>query len=82
VLDVRDYVSIAALRSDLCRVVADYCTTYPHFASQSALDDFIFARVWKSPSLSAGTLETLDEFRYGSRTSAMRASIFILFLRG
>jgi len=24
-LDIRDYVSIAALRADLCRVVRDYC---------------------------------------------------------
>ena len=36
-LDIRDYVSIAALRSDLCRVVSDYCAAFPHFASQAAL---------------------------------------------
>src|SRR2546429_9285932 len=36
-LDIRDYVSIAALRSDLCRVVGEYCAAYPNFASQSAL---------------------------------------------
>src|ERR1700682_3069905 len=27
-LDVRDYLSIAALRSDLCRVVGDYCNEH------------------------------------------------------
>src|SRR5260370_7580189 len=37
VLDVRDYVSIAALRSDLCRVVSDYCVAYPHFPTQPPL---------------------------------------------
>src|ERR1700746_186269 len=30
-LDIRDYVSIAALRSDLCRVVQEYCRTQPAF---------------------------------------------------
>jgi hypothetical protein len=37
-LDVRDYVSIAALRRDLCRVVSDFCAAYRNFASQSALE--------------------------------------------
>src|SRR5580692_7705416 len=41
-LDIRDYVSIAALRGDLCRVVGDYGTAYPHFAAQSALERFYF----------------------------------------
>src|SRR5579863_3240857 len=31
-LDVRDYVSIAALREDLCRMVSDFCDTFPEFA--------------------------------------------------
>src|SRR5262245_51856278 len=30
--DIRDYISIAALRSDLCRIVRDYCSEYPDFA--------------------------------------------------
>src|SRR5947208_1444271 len=28
-LDIRDYVSIAALRRDLCRLVGEFCTAYP-----------------------------------------------------
>src|SRR6202521_858582 len=34
-LDIRDYVSIAALRSDLCRLTSDYCAAFPHFARQA-----------------------------------------------
>jgi len=41
-LDIRDYVSIAALRRDLCRVVSDFLRCFPHFAAQSALERFYF----------------------------------------
>jgi len=41
-LDIRDYVSIAALRRDLCRLVGEFCTAFPHFAGQSALERFYF----------------------------------------
>ncbi|PYU71679.1 MAG: hypothetical protein DMG49_08885 [Acidobacteria bacterium] len=43
-LDIRDYVSIAALRRDLCRLVGEFCTAFPHFAGQSALERFYFSR--------------------------------------
>ena len=64
-LDVRDYLSIAALRSDLCRVVGDYCTEHPAFSEQAALDRFYFCEsveVTLPLGLTAGTLE---EFRDG-----------------
>src|SRR5947209_8571881 len=32
-LDIRDYTSIAALRSDLCRVVQDVCEAQPQLAA-------------------------------------------------
>src|ERR1700681_3589077 len=41
-LDVRDYLSIAALREDLCRMVSDFCAAYPEFANQAALERFYF----------------------------------------
>ena len=64
-LDIRDYVSIAALRSDLCRVVGEYCAAYPNFASQSALERFYFCeRVELSAPLGRNA-RTLDEFREG-----------------
>src|SRR5256885_2201248 len=65
VLDIRDYVSIAALRSDLCRVVADYCTAYPHFAGQSALERFYFCESVEVTVPLGRSAQTLDEFRDG-----------------
>ena len=64
-LDIRDYVSIAALRSDLCRVAGDYCTAFPHFADQSALERFYFCEsVEVTVPLGRGA-RTLEEFRDG-----------------
>jgi len=64
-LDVRDYLSIAALRSDLCRVVGEYCAEHPALSEQAALDRFYFCEsveVTLPFGLTAGTLE---EFRDG-----------------
>jgi uncharacterized protein DUF5752 len=64
-LDIRDYVSIAALRGDLCRVVGDFCAAFPDFASQSALERFYFCEsVEVTVPLDRRAL-TLDEFRDG-----------------
>jgi len=57
-LDIRDYVSIAALRSDLCRLTSDYCAAFPHLASQAALERFYFARAWKLPHRSSQRTNT------------------------
>src|SRR5260370_11466099 len=65
VLDVRDYVSIAALRRDLCRVVSDYCVAYPHFASQSALERLYFCESVEVTAPLGRSARTLDEFRNG-----------------
>jgi len=64
-LDIRDYLSIAALRSDLCRVVGDYCATYPHFASQSALERFYYCESVEVTAPLGRSARTLDEFRGG-----------------
>src|SRR5260221_11309899 len=32
-LDIRDYASIAALRSDLCRVLLDFCEAFSNFST-------------------------------------------------
>src|SRR5580704_17591149 len=36
--DITDYISIAALRADLCRVVREYCGEHPEFMNQAALE--------------------------------------------
>jgi hypothetical protein len=43
-LDVRDYVSIAALRQDLCRIVGEFCEAYPELSNQVALERFFLRR--------------------------------------
>jgi hypothetical protein len=64
-LDVRDYVSIAALRSDLCRVVSSYCAEHPEFANQTALEKFYFCESVEVTLPLGRTAETLEEFREG-----------------
>jgi hypothetical protein len=64
-LDVRDYVSIAALREDLCRMVGDFCFTYPEFASQAALERFYFCEGIEVTVPLGLQARTLGEFRQG-----------------
>jgi uncharacterized protein DUF5752 len=64
-LDIRDYLSIAALRSDLCRLVQDYCAAQPQFASQSALERFYFCESVEVTVPLGRNARTLDEFREG-----------------
>ena len=78
-LDVCDYLSIAALRSDLCRVVGEYCAAHPAFSEQAALERFYFCEsveVTLPFGLTAGTLE---EFRDGIRHLS-HASFYFHFL--
>jgi hypothetical protein len=64
-LDIRDYVSIAALRADLCRVVRDYCSQHPEFAQQTALEPFFFCESVEVTVPFGRTATTLEEFHEG-----------------
>jgi hypothetical protein len=64
-LDIRDYVSIAALRNDLCRVVQDYCKEQPIPCNQSALERFYFCESDDVNMAFGLTAHNLDEFRDG-----------------
>jgi hypothetical protein len=64
-LDVRDYVSIAALREDLCRIVGDFCDAYPEFANHAALERFYFCEGLQVMVPLGHQARTLDEFRQG-----------------
>ncbi len=64
-LDVRDYVSIAALREDLCRMVGDFCAASPEFANQAALERFYFCEGVEVTVPLGLQARTLDEFRQG-----------------
>ncbi|HYL64791.1 MAG TPA: DUF5752 family protein [Candidatus Methylomirabilis sp.] len=64
-LDIRDYVSIAALRADLCQVVGDYCQSQPAFCGQTALERFYFCESLEVTLPLGLTARTLEEFRNG-----------------
>ncbi|HXL22742.1 MAG TPA: DUF5752 family protein [Candidatus Dormibacteraeota bacterium] len=64
-LDIRDYISIAALRADLCRVVREYCGAHPEFAHQTTLEPFYFCESVEVTVPFGRTATTLDEFRQG-----------------
>jgi hypothetical protein len=62
-LDVRDYLSIAELRSDLCRVVSGYCLKYPNYANQEALEPFYFCESVEVTEPVGLTVDSLRDFR-------------------
>src|SRR5215469_234504 len=64
-LDVRDYVSLAALRADLCRIVGDFCAAHPEYAKQEALERFYFCEGVEVTIPLGLTASTLEEFRDG-----------------
>jgi len=64
-LDIRDYTSLAALRRDLRRLVADYCAEYPQFAGQKALEDFYFCESVEAFTPLGRDAATLLEFHDG-----------------
>ena len=64
-LDVRDYLSIAALREDLCRMVGEFCAASPELASQAALERFYFCEGMEVTVPLGIQARTLDEFRDG-----------------
>jgi hypothetical protein len=64
-LDIRDYVSIAALRDDLCRVLRDCCKEEPSVCGQTALERFYFCETEEVTLPFGRTARTLEEFRNG-----------------
>ena len=66
-LDIRDYVSLTELRSDLRRVVAEYCQAHPDAASQSAFETFFFCETAEERVPLGRVAWTLEEFREGLR---------------
>lgn len=64
-LDVRDYLSLADLRGDLWRVLAEYCKAHPDRAQQLAFEPFFFCETVEVTVPLGLEARTLQEFREG-----------------
>ena len=64
-IDVRDYVSIAELRADLRRIVAEFCESNPLQAGQSAFEPFYFCQAVEVTRPLPWDAKTLPGFRAG-----------------
>lgn len=78
-LDIRDYTSIAALRSDLCCMVRDFCVAQPQVASQSGLERFYFCESVEVTVPLGHSARNLDEFRDGL-TRLSHAAFYFHFI--
>jgi Family of unknown function (DUF5752) len=64
-LDIRDYLSLAELRADLQRVVAEYCESHPSESTQTAFEPFYFREGIEITVPLGREARTLAEFREG-----------------
>jgi len=64
-LDIRDYLSLAELRSDLLRMVAEYCANNPPYARQEAFEPFFFCEAIEVALPLGVEARTPEEFRAG-----------------
>ncbi len=61
-VDVRDYVSLVELRTDLRRTVDEYCKQNPNVSSQSAFEKFYFCETVEEEVPLGFEAWTLEEF--------------------
>jgi uncharacterized protein DUF5752 len=64
-VDIRDYVTIAELRADLRRIVAEFCDAHPVEARHQAFETFYFSRDVEITIPLAWDARTLAGFRAG-----------------
>jgi hypothetical protein len=64
-IDVRDYVSIAELRSDLRRIIASFVEEQPTVAGQKAFEPFYFCQAVEVTLPLPWDAKTLSGFRAG-----------------
>jgi uncharacterized protein DUF5752 len=62
-VDVREYVSLAALRADLAKIVGDYCKANPVDAEQPGFEPFYFCESIEETLPLGIEASTLEEFR-------------------
>ena len=78
-LDIRDYLSIAELRTDSRRVTSAYCTQYPNYAAQEALEPFYFCESVEVTEPLGLTARNLLEFGDGIKQLS-HASFYFHFI--
>lgn len=64
-VDVRDYVSLMELRTDLARIVKEYCEEYTREASQAAFETLYFCETIEEQVPLGIEAKDLQEFRKG-----------------
>ena len=64
-VDIRDYLSIAELRGDLHRIVAEFCDEHPQQAEQLAFEPFYFLQTVEVTQPLPWDAKTLPGFRAG-----------------
>src|ERR1700674_1915167 len=64
-IDIRDYLSIAELRTDLCRIVGEFCEDHSREAQNSAFEPFYFCRTVEVVQPLPWDARTLGGFRAG-----------------
>lgn len=64
-LDIRDYLSLPELRTDLRHMVTDYCEHHPQYAGQEAFEPFFFCEAIEVAVPLGVEAWTLEEFRRG-----------------
>ena len=69
-VDIRDYVSLADLRSDLRKVVEGYCAGNGNAASQVAFEEFFFCETVEEKVPLSREAWTLEDFRDGLKDLA------------
>ena len=78
-LDIRDYVTLAEVRSDLHRMLKDYIEIHPAAAQQTALEPFYFAESVEIATPLAEQAASLAEFR-GCLAGLSHASFYYHFI--
>jgi hypothetical protein len=64
-VDIRDYVGLTELRTDLTRIVREYCEANPREANQAAFETLYFCETIEEQVPLGKEARTLEEFRAG-----------------
>jgi uncharacterized protein DUF5752 len=78
-IDIRDYLSLAEVRSDLRRILKDYAETHPGPAQQTALEPLYFCESVEISMPLDEQAESLEEFRE-SLQHLSHASLYFHFI--